>query len=117
MTLCQTCFDEPAERGSRQCVNCSTGRPADASTSVAAVATPLSDVPARIETAKLAILDALDGGGPMTGTELSFTLSRELRENFAPAAAELVDAGVIVSTTNRHSCTYRLASLSETVNQ
>ncbi|BBX63035.1 hypothetical protein MSAS_22090 [Mycobacterium saskatchewanense] len=51
----------------------------------------------------------LDDGGPLTGTQISHALSSELRQHFAPAAAELTAAGVITFTTNRHSCTYELA--------
>ncbi|ORW70671.1 hypothetical protein AWC23_16460 [Mycobacterium saskatchewanense] len=109
MILCSTCLDALAEPGSRRCVQCATGRPADARTTVIAAPAALPDVPARIETAKVAILGVLDDGGPLTGTQISHALSSELRQHFAPAAAELTAAGVITFTTNRHSCTYELA--------
>lgn len=108
--VCVSCFDAIAAPGSRLCVECSTGRPADARTSTVTAPPVLPDVPAKIAAAKTAILIILAEDGPLTGTNLSYAISPTLRENYAPAVAELVTAGlVIVSHASKRERLYSVA--------
>ncbi|WP_202376406.1 hypothetical protein [Mycobacterium paraintracellulare] len=70
----------------------------------------LPDVPARIEACRRAILGLLSDGDRLTGVQLSHALGRELREHFAPAAAELVAAGLLEFTTNGREHTYAMVT-------
>lgn len=109
MILCSTCCNGIAEPGSRRCVECSTGRPAGARTSVLAPISPLPEVPQRIETAKRAILELLDELGRAKGAKLAFALGPQLRPHFASAAAELVAEGLVRPVPiNSHERAYEL---------
>lgn len=116
MTLCQTCCDAIAEPGSRRCLECTSGRSSDARTSHIAAPAVLPDVPSRIEACKRAILSVLaEFGCRTTGTRLSHALNPELRQHFAPAAAELVTAGLVVAS--NPSCRERAYELAREVSR
>jgi hypothetical protein len=92
------------------CIECATGRPADARTTTTVRPTTLPDVPARIAAAKAAILGLLGELGRTTGVRRSRALSPELRQHFPPAVAELVGAGLVIATITRRGRTYELAT-------